>query len=78
MLSFSWLLPNNARPWSAFHSDAWAACILVLISLAVFLRSRGDIRIQLAPLVVLAVSAFPLAQQAVVAYGSFLLVAFSL
>lgn len=62
MLSFSWLLPNNARPWSAFHSDAWAACILVLISLAVFLRSRGDIRIQLAPLVVLAVSAFPLAQ----------------
>lgn len=64
MLSFSWLLPNNARPWSAFHSDAWAACILALISLAVFLRSRGDIRIQLAPLVVLAVSVFPLVQYA--------------
>lgn len=65
MLSFCWLLPNNARPWSAFHSDAWVACILALTSLAVFLQSQDNIRIQLAPLVVLGVSALPLAQ-----YGS--------
>lgn len=62
MLSFCWLLPNNARPWSAFHSDAWAACILALTSLAVLLKSKDDIRIQLAPLVVLAASMLPLIQ----------------
>ncbi len=62
LLSCCWLLPNNARPWSSFHSDAWAACILALISLVVFLRSEGVIRLQLAPLAVLAVSMFPLAQ----------------
>jgi hypothetical protein len=28
-LSIAWLLPNHTPPWTGFHSDAWAAFILI-------------------------------------------------
>ncbi|MES2280328.1 MAG: Wzy polymerase domain-containing protein [Pseudomonadota bacterium] len=62
ILSLCWLLPNNARPWTSFHSDAWAACILALVSLAVLVRGGKTIEVHLVPLVVLALGMLPLAQ----------------
>ncbi|MDM0039456.1 Wzy polymerase domain-containing protein [Variovorax sp. J22G21] len=39
LLSLTWLLPNHARPWSSFHSDAWIAVVLASISLVVLVRA---------------------------------------
>ena len=35
-----WLLPNHHVPWVDFYSDAWAACVLWVLAVVVFWRSR--------------------------------------
>ena len=35
-----WLLPNHHVPWVDFYSDAWAACVLWVLSVVVLWRSR--------------------------------------
>lgn len=35
-LSLAWLLPNHYPPWGAFHNDAYAAFILLLVAATVF------------------------------------------
>jgi O-antigen ligase len=35
-LSVTWLLPNHFPPWTTFHSDAWAALMLLPALIAVF------------------------------------------
>jgi len=35
-----WLLPNHHVPWTDFYSDAWAACVLWVMSAVVLWRSR--------------------------------------
>ncbi|MES2508913.1 MAG: Wzy polymerase domain-containing protein [Pseudomonadota bacterium] len=62
LLSFCWLLPNNARPWSSFHSDAWIASLLAIVSLSVLVRGGQVVKLQLAPLVALVLSMLPLLQ----------------
>lgn len=44
-LAAGWLLPNHYPPWSAFHSNAWVACILVLVALRVTRTVRVPIQI---------------------------------
>lgn len=34
-LALAWLLPNHVPPWTAFHSDLWAAVVLGCVGLAV-------------------------------------------
>lgn len=43
-LSWAWLLPNHYMPWTTFHSDAWTAATLLMISLGVIVRLRGPIK----------------------------------
>jgi O-antigen ligase len=38
-LAFAWLLPNHYMPWTAFHTDSWAALVLALGSAGIILRS---------------------------------------
>lgn len=59
LLSLGWLLPNSARPWTTFHSDAWVGLVLILISLVVLLRSSRSINLQMLPAIVLAVGLLP-------------------
>ena len=42
-LSLSWLLPNHVPPWTAFHSEAWAAITVGAIALAVAIRARVSV-----------------------------------
>lgn len=42
-LSLGWLLPNHYAPWSSFHMDAWSAAVLLVMTLAVIVRSPSDI-----------------------------------
>lgn len=42
-LSLAWVLPNHYAPWSSFHMDSWSAIVLMVIALAVIVRSPGDI-----------------------------------
>lgn len=62
LISLCWLLPNNARPWSSFHSDAWIACVLMPLSLVVYWRGSARIDIHVLPLVVLLAGAVSLLQ----------------
>ncbi|MES2401915.1 MAG: Wzy polymerase domain-containing protein [Pseudomonadota bacterium] len=62
LLSLGWLLPNSARPWTTFHSDAWVACVLIVISLVVLCRSGSTVRVPVIALVVIATSLLPLIQ----------------
>ncbi len=39
-LAVTWLLPNHTQPWTAFHSEAWAAVALCLMAWVVLLRNR--------------------------------------
>lgn len=39
-LSLAWLLPNHTLPWLSFHSDAWAAGMLLLVSAYVFFQNK--------------------------------------
>lgn len=39
-LAVTWLLPNHTQPWTAFHSEAWAAVALCLIAWVVLFRNR--------------------------------------
>ena len=59
LLSLCWLLPNSTRPWTTFHSDAWAACILILVSLVVVLRGSLMVDMQILPILVIATSFLP-------------------
>jgi O-antigen ligase len=34
MLALAWLIPNASPPWIAFHKDAWAALVFLLVALA--------------------------------------------
>ncbi|MES2978073.1 MAG: Wzy polymerase domain-containing protein [Pseudomonadota bacterium] len=39
-LSLAWLLPNHSQPWLSFHSDAWAALMLLLVGGFVLVKAR--------------------------------------
>lgn len=59
LLSLGWLMPNQARPWTAFHSDAWIACILLVVSLVVFSRSRQATVVHMLPVAAVLASLLP-------------------
>ena len=39
VLSVGWLLPNHYPPWSSFHLDAWVAAVLLVVAVAIIVRS---------------------------------------
>lgn len=41
--SLAWLIPNHFMPWLGFHSDALAALVLLLLSLAVVFKAKLNI-----------------------------------
>ena len=41
-LSFAWLLPNHFLPWTAFHSDAWCAVVLLIAAASLIIRSKSN------------------------------------
>ncbi|WP_185878813.1 PglL family O-oligosaccharyltransferase [Variovorax sp. MHTC-1] len=43
LLSLAWLLPNHSMPWMSFHSDAWAAAMLVVMGGVVMVRARQSV-----------------------------------
>lgn len=40
LLSLCWLLPNHHMPWPDFYSDAWASCVMLILSGLVLWRTR--------------------------------------
>lgn len=42
-LSFAWVIPNHTMPWTAFHSDAIASTVLLIVTALVFVRGAGKI-----------------------------------
>ncbi|WP_369649322.1 MULTISPECIES: Wzy polymerase domain-containing protein [unclassified Variovorax] len=64
MLSLAWLLPNHSKPWTSFHSDAWAATILAVIGLVVIVRAQQVVACQGLVLVVALLLPLPFAQYA--------------
>jgi len=42
-LSLAWVLPNHYPPWSSFHMDALSALVLLVVALAVLLRSPREV-----------------------------------
>ena len=58
-LSWCWLLPNHYVPWSAFHMDAWAAAMYLLIAAAVLWRTREQLRASASGIVVLGLLVTP-------------------
>jgi hypothetical protein len=42
VLSFGWLLPIHYLPWSSFHSDAWVAGILLVLSTVSLIKVRSQ------------------------------------
>lgn len=43
--SVAWLLPNHARPWAAFHTDAWIAAGLCAAFIWIAWRARDGWRV---------------------------------
>lgn len=67
VLAFStiWLVPNHFPPWSTFHSDAWAATILLLGGMGLVFRTRRQPVVWTAfPLLVLILATVPWLQWA--------------
>lgn len=64
LLSLTWLLPNHSRPWVAFHSDAWIALNLIIISLIIFVRAKQVFELNVAVLVLGTIALVPLLQYA--------------
>lgn len=58
-LSLSWLLPNHYAPWTSFHSEIWAAFILLIASFAVLLRAKENVVWNRPSLFLLVVSVIP-------------------
>ena len=42
-LALAWLLPNHHRPWTAFHTDAWMAAVLLVVGIVIIVRHRGSL-----------------------------------
>lgn len=42
LLALTWLLPNASPPWVAFHKDAWASFVLLLVGVGVIFRKTSD------------------------------------
>ena len=61
-LGATWLLPNHTPPWATFHSEAWAALLMLLALLSVFLRTQGPVRWHAMPLAVLVLLPVPMLQ----------------
>lgn len=59
LLGLSWLLPNSTRPWTSFHSDAWAATALILIGFTVFFKRRQALTIHGLPVAIALISLIP-------------------
>jgi O-antigen ligase len=38
LLALAWLLPNHYYPWATFHSDAWVAVLMALVTASVTLQ----------------------------------------
>ncbi|RYX93045.1 MAG: hypothetical protein EOO28_20075 [Comamonadaceae bacterium] len=62
LFSLSWLLPNNARPWPSFHTDALAAVVLLCVAAVVWPKSSSKITWHALPAVVMLLSLTPLLQ----------------
>jgi O-antigen ligase len=43
LLALAWLLPNHYYPWATFHSDAWVAVMLALVSASVIMCSATPV-----------------------------------
>ena len=63
-LALAWLLPNHYPPWMAFHTEAWSALVLALVSLGVALRARAAVHLSPVALVIAGVALVPLLQLA--------------
>ncbi|MES2414309.1 MAG: Wzy polymerase domain-containing protein [Pseudomonadota bacterium] len=61
-LALGWLLPNNLGPLNAFHSNAWVALVLALVSLVVLWKSPKVVAGQVFTLVTIAACLIPIAQ----------------
>lgn len=61
-LSLAWILPNHSQPWLSFHGDAWAALMLTIVAVAVFLQNKFAINWHWLTVVVLGVVVIPLVQ----------------
>jgi O-antigen ligase len=65
LLALAWVIPNASPPWVAFHKDAWAALVFLLVALVlVFRRHPAPLNMQLDALALVLVCAalFPLLQ----------------
>lgn len=40
LLALCWLLPNHHMPWPDFYSDAWAACVMLMLAALLLWRTR--------------------------------------
>lgn len=58
-LAITWLLPNLAQPWLAFHKDAWAAMALACAMLGLGFRLRIEWAVSRAVIFLLLISLVP-------------------
>jgi O-antigen ligase len=63
-LAWCWLLPNHYPPWAAFHMDAWAAIMVLVVAGAVLWRARADTRVPVSGVIVLVLCLVPWIQYA--------------
>lgn len=61
-LSIAWLLPNHSLPWTSFHSEAWAAFVLLMVGACIVYRSERQPNWNVFTILVLLISVIPLAQ----------------
>ncbi len=61
-LALAWLLPVHYLPWTSFHSDAWAAMAVALLSAGVAWRAGGPLVWHRAPLLAAFLVLLPLLQ----------------
>lgn len=64
-LAAGWLLPNHYPPWSAFHSNAWVACVLAVAALRVVTIIPQPIRLSILGVALAALAMVPWVQHAV-------------
>jgi O-antigen ligase len=67
LLALAWVIPNASPPWVAFHKDAWAAFVFLLVGLVlVFRRQPAPLNVQLdaMALVLVCAALLPLLQWA--------------
>jgi O-antigen ligase len=71
LLAFGWILPNHYWPWVAFHSDAWIAVILAIMSAFIIFRSKTKFIWHWTTLLVAGMAGIPFLQHAfgLVAYA---------